>query len=368
MGPSVPAAHHQTTMIAALVIVEVCALILQMIWLSAQAWHLRRRAEQAARIAAELGAHLPSSTSDFDAITHWVTAARTYPRPVVRGLLEPVLNMTVGEPRLVVGEIWRDLGFLKEDMALSRSRFASRRVRAMRGLSLVAGPEEAPILLERLHDLHVIRIMVAQILVRIGSPDHLRACFAGFTLTSRLLEQPLAEVLTQVDAAQMTALLDLVLSKSDPNVQRLILVASARTVPDECLRRLPAAAAHGDRELRIGAVQAVAVLGAPELAPLLVGALVDPAAEVRAQGAKALGRMRLQSTIEPLALALEDAAFWVRQNAAAALAALREPGRRRLQEVADHGGDRYARDSARQELLRLSALQEPAVLQAGAQS
>ena len=362
MDYPVPVAHPQQAMIATLLILEVCALVLQIAWLSAQAWHLRRRAEQAVRIAAELGAHLPTSTSDFDAITHWVAAARGYPREVVRGLLEPVLTMTVGEPRVVVGEIWRDLGFLREDVALSRSSFTSRRVRAMRRLSLVAGPEEAPVLLERLHDVHVIRIMVAQMLVRIGTPAQLRACFAGFTLTSRLLEQPLAEVLGQVNGDQMTALLDLVSAKGDPCVQRLILVAAARTVPDECLRQLPTAASHADRELRIAAVQAVAVLGAPELAPLLVGALVDSAAEVRAQAAKALGRLRLHSTIEPLALALEDSAFWVRQNAAAALGAMGSAGRRRLQAVADAGSDRYARDSARQELRRLAALQEPAVL------
>jgi hypothetical protein len=334
----------------------VSALALQILWLSVQSWLLRRHAEQSLRIAAELGTHLPTSTSDFDAISHWVTAARTYPRGVVRGLLEPVLTMTTGEPRVVVGEIWRDLGFLREDVALSRSRFAARRVRAMRGLALVAGPEEAPVLLERLHDVHIIRIMVAQMLVRIGEPAHLRACFAGFKVTSRLLEQPLAEVLGQVNAAQMTALLELLAGEGDPNVKRLILVAAARTVPNECLRRLPTAAADRDRELRIGACQVVGVLGAPELAPLLVAALVDSAPEVRAQAAKALGRLRVPSTIEPLALALEDSAFWVRQNAAAALGAMGPAGRRRLQAVADAGADRYAVDSARQELRRLANL------------
>jgi len=219
----------------------------------------------------------------------------------------------------------------------------------------VAGPREAPVLLERSRDIHVIRIMVAQTLARIGSPTELRACFAGFLLRSRLLEQPLAEVLGQVSEAHLQELLALLDGPGDPCVQRLILVAAARIAPDECLRRLPAAASHADRELRIGACQAVAVLGAAELAPLLVAALVDPVAEVRAQAAKALGRMRVASTLEPLALALQDQAFWVRQNAAASLGALGLAGRRRLMQVADAGRDRFAADSARQELRRLLA-------------
>jgi HEAT repeat protein len=321
-----------------------------------RAWQMKRRAEMAARIAAELGGHLPTTTTDPVEIEHWVAAAAAYPRSVVRDFLEPVLSMTVGEPHDAVEAVWRKLGFLTEDLALSRSRFLARRVRAMRRLSLVAGPGEAAALLERRNDVHVIRIMVAQILVRIGSPEELKACFAGFSLTSRLLEQPLAEVLGQVTVPQVTALLELLSAGGDPCVQRLVLVAAARIAPDGCLQRLPAAAAHTDRELRIGACQAVAVLGAAELAPLLVAALVDPLAEVRAQAAKALGRLRVPSTIEPLALALEDNAFWVRQNAAASLGALGLAGRRRLQAVADAGADRYAVDSARQELRRLAAL------------
>jgi HEAT repeat protein len=150
--------------------------------------------------------------------------------------------------------------------------------------------------------------------------------------------------------------------EGDPCVQRLILVAAARTAPEACLRRLPAAASHADRELRIGACQAVAVLGAAELAPLLVAALVDPAAEVRAQAAKALGRLRVASTLEPLVLALQDSAFWVRQNAAASLGALGVAGRRRLQLVADTMADRFAADSARQELRRLSGQEQGSLL------
>jgi len=362
--PAAPLPNPHQAMLGTLVIIELAALLLQIAWLTVHAWRLRRRAQMAARIAAELAAHLPDSTVDPGAIERWVAAARGYPRGVVRELLQPVLSMTAGDAREAVVEIWRGLGFLDEDLAQSRSMFLTRRVRAMRWLTLVARPQEAPILLERSRDIHLIRIMVAQALVRIGSPAQLRACFTGFLLKSRLLEQPLAEVLSQVSEAHIQELLGLLDSEGDPCVQRLILVAAARTAPDDCLRRLPAAASHADRELRIGACQAVATLGAPELAPLLVAALVDSAAEVRAQAAKALGRLRVASTLEPLALALQDQAFWVRQNAAASLGALGMAGRRRLQLVADSGRDRFAADSARQELRRLSAHDRKAVAEA----
>jgi HEAT repeat protein len=77
---------------------------------------------------------------------------------------------------------------------------------------------------------------------------------------------------------------------------------------------------------------------------------------VRAQAAKTLGRMRIEAAIEPLTAALEDRAFWVRQNAAAALRAFGDPGRRRLEEVAANGRDRFAADTARQELRRHQVL------------
>jgi HEAT repeat protein len=60
----------------------------------------------------------------------------------------------------------------------------------------------------------------------------------------------------------------------------------------------------------------------------------------------------MAAALDPLTRALEDSAFWVRQNAAAALMGFGDIGRRRLEEVASSGRDRFAVDTARQELRR----------------
>jgi HEAT repeat protein len=216
----------------------------------------------------------------------------------------------------------------------------------------VAGPEEAPALLDRRHDRHIIRVLAAQTLVRVATPEQLFAFMSEMKMPSRLMEQPLAESLAACSEAQIDLLLDRLTDLSDPSLRRLVLVSAARVSPTSCMMRLPLAARAPDKEVRIAACMAISRLGAPELASLAVTALGDEAFEVRAQAAKALGVLRSPVALEPLTRALEDRAFWVRQNAAAALAGLGEPGRRRLTEVVEGGGDKFAVDTARQELNR----------------
>ena len=78
--------------------------------------------------------------------------------------------------------------------------------------------------------------------------------------------------------------------------------------------------------------------------------LRDPAWEVRAQAAKALGRSQALAAIPALAEALSDSTFWVRQNSAEALGALGPAGLAQLQQRAMRDSDPFARDAARQVL------------------
>jgi len=73
----------------------------------------------------------------------------------------------------------------------------------------------------------------------------------------------------------------------------------------------------------------------------------------RAQAAKALGIMKNDSTIETLQLLLEDSSFWTRQYAANSLINIGIKGRDKLKEVATVGRDRFAKDTATQELQRV---------------
>jgi HEAT repeats len=340
--------------IRALLAGDALVLLLELSWLVGHAGLLRRGGARAASFARQLGDRLMYGLGDARVRADWVRSVRGVPRALLRAYLEPLLHMTDGEARDGLTAVWRDLGLLEQDLAQSRSWFWTRRLRAVRRLALVAGPAEAPVLLLRRDDHHLIRILAAQTLVRIGTPVQLREFVAQFRLPSRLLEQPLVDVLAATSPDQMFELLQILGTNADPNVQRLVIAGAARVTPGACLSWLPEAFHSPEKEVRIGACQAAGWLGTPEVSRLLLRALMDPAFEVRAHAAEALGRLRAPSTIEPLARALSDVAFWVRQSAATALVAMGDSGQRRLRDVANLARDRFARDTARQELQRLA--------------
>jgi hypothetical protein len=355
MSPETFGGPHQD-LVLRLALGEGALFVLELVWLVLHVTRGRLASRQAARFARRHGDQLLEVLRDPAARAGWVQAARAYPRLLVRNFLEPLLPMTEGEAREALGQVWRDLGFLAQDLAMSRSRLWSRRMRAMRRLSLVAGPGEAQALLDRSGDRHLIRIMAAQTLVRVGSPAELRECLRRLTLPSRLLEQPVVEALSSASPEQVAAMLELLSSDADPCVRRIVLLTAARVDPGRCLESIPAAATSSEKEVRIGACLAAGTLGSHDLLPLMLRALAeDPAFEVRAQAAKALGRLRSPEGIAGLARALEDRAFWVRQNAAAALREHGDSGRLQLEEIAARGQDRFAVDTARQELRRLVA-------------
>jgi hypothetical protein len=347
------------TAIPALLVADALVLLLDLLWLVGRAGLLGRGDARAASFARQVGDRLMYGLGDAQARADWVRSVRNFPRAVLRAYLEPLLHMTDGQARDGLVTVWRELGLLERDLAQSRSWFWTRRLRAVRRLALVAGPAEAPVLLLRREDHHLIRVLAAHTLVRIGTPVQLREFVAQFRLPSRLLEQPLVDVLAAASPDQMFELLQLLGTTADPNIQRLVIAGAARVTPGACLRWLPEAFRSPEKEVRIGACQAAGWLGTHEVSRMLLQALMDPAFEVRAHAAEALGRLRAPTTIEPLARALSDVAFWVRQSAATALVSLGDIGQRRLRDVANLARDRFARETARQELHRLATRQRP---------
>ncbi len=357
-------------LVCAIFVIEVGGLLGQLLWLALHRMSMRLHARRSAAFARAHGDKLMRVLRDPVGRADWIQTARAYPRRLVRSCVEPLLPMTEGEAREALGVVWRALGFLDDDVRRSRGWLWNRRVRAMRTLTLMAGPTEAPALLARARDRHLIRIMAAQTLVRVGTPEQLRDCLRQLTLPSRLLEQPLVEALSAASPAQVQALLELLSSAADPCVRRLVLTSAARTAPALSLARIPEAIASPEKEVRIGACLAAGMLATEELVPPLLTALTgDAAFEVRAHAAKALGRMRAPAAMPALCRGMEDRAFWVRQNAAASLREFGEEGRRLLEEIAAAGKDRFAADTARQELHRMGpAAAEVAAAAGGARA
>jgi HEAT repeat protein len=344
--------HRHYGAVTAIILAEICLVQLQLAWLLGHTLFLRATAREAARFAAQLGDALPDVGRTAEGRARWVRQARSYRRSTLRRQIEPLLAITQGETRDSLVALYRDLGFLAQDISMSRSALTAWRMRAVRRLSLVASAQEAAILLERRNDHHMIRVLAAQTLVRVGTAEQLFAFMVQMRMASRLMEQPLAESLVACTEEQIDLLLDRLSQLVEPSLRRLVLVAAARVAPTSCVMRLPLAVVSSEKEVRIAACLAIARLGAAELAPLAIAALADEAFEVRAQAAKALGVLRALPALEALTGALGDRAFWVRQNAAAALGALGPEGRGRLEAVVQAGTDRFAVDTARQELHR----------------
>jgi HEAT repeat protein len=83
---------------------------------------------------------------------------------------------------------------------------------------------------------------------------------------------------------------------------------------------------------------------------ILLRLIEDPEPVVRAQAAKAFGKMKNVEAIEILTKSLKDLSFWVRQNAASSLFSTGEQGLLRLREIAEKSEDPFASDAAKQEI------------------
>lgn len=100
---------------------------------------------------------------------------------------------------------------------------------------------------------------------------------------------------------------------------RALMDIGASALPE--LRRL---ARNTDPRVSAGAIELVGWLGDPADADLLVDAMADPSAEVRARSAAALGRLAETDGAAALARALDDRIYFVRLHAARALGHVRE--------------------------------------------
>ena len=81
-----------------------------------------------------------------------------------------------------------------------------------------------------------------------------------------------------------------------------------------------------------------------------MAALQDEEWPVRAQAARALGRIRAPMALLELPSRLTDSAWWVRRHAAYALIEFGEEGAAELRRIAGGSPDPYARDMAREAL------------------
>ncbi|HEX7125885.1 MAG TPA: HEAT repeat domain-containing protein [Thermodesulfobacteriota bacterium] len=264
----------------------------------------------------------PNTTPD-DLAAFWRRSGA--PESVASLLLDEVRALGPG-PRAVVTGAFEAVGRVDRDLAALRSRRWWVRAAAADRLRRLAVPRAAEPLLERLRDRHEeVRLVAARALADLGDARVVRPLLASLSGSSRWAAIQAAAILTTLGPAAadtLTAVLreEATHAGGDPRRLRLLLDGLAEAGNRDAAGTVAAFLSHRDPDIRARAARVLGRLGAPGAARVLRQALDDPAWPVRAQAAAALLEAPLDAgTLDALALRLSDSAYWVRLNAAETL-------------------------------------------------
>lgn len=330
-------------------LVLVCGLIL---WLWVQSGRQLHKEYAHQRFVDQMEEAFFKALGDEESLRQWMQQAQDFPREFVRDFVADYLLQTRGRSHDTLVELYHEFGYAADDHEQARSMSERKRLEAMRRLYVVATEADREVLLEQADSDYLSRVLAAQALARVGQPEDIVEILKSLELRTQMMEEPVHAVLDELSIEQLRYVFTRWQQFESGRVRRILLMVAAEKNLAEVASALERAAQSDDLEVRIGACAAAASLPERDTLDLLINALDDPAWQVRARAAKALGRRREAAAIEPLAEALKDRAFWVRQDAAAALREIGERGLDRLGHVAEHSDDRYAAESAGQELQR----------------
>ncbi|AWV88352.1 HEAT repeat domain-containing protein [Bradymonas sediminis] len=291
----------------------------------------------------------------------WMERAAKFEPSLVQDFLASVLLHTRGAAYDALIVLYHEFGYAEQDRAASRSKNALKRLRALRRLYVLGSAEDRPVLLEQAGAEYLAQVLAMQTLARVGQPEDIVALLQVTRLYSQMMEEPVQAVLSKLPPESLRYVFARWQQFECGRVRRLLLTVAAEQRLEGVSELLAPAARSEDMEVRIGACQAAGSLQGRPSFDLLLSALDDPTWQVRARAARALGRRQEPAAAAPLAQALKDRAFWVRQDAAGALGMLGAPGAEQLHHVAAYCDDRYAAESATQELQRSQRLLERAV-------
>jgi HEAT repeat protein len=265
----------------------------------------------------------PKTTAE-DLAAFWRGAAA--PESVARLLLDEVRALGP-ERRAAVAGAFEAVGRVDRDLAALRSRRWWVRAAAADRLRRLAVPRAAGPLLERLTDRHEeVRLVAARALADLGETRVIRPLLASLSGSSRWAAIQAAAILTALGPAAADTLAAVLREEAtrpgggDPRRLRLLLDGLAEAGDRDAADAVSAFLSHRDPDIRARAARVLGRLAAPGAVRLLRQALDDPAWPVRAQAAAALLEAPLDAgTLEALALRLSDSAYWVRLNAAETL-------------------------------------------------
>ena len=351
---AVPAYRFLLVLIAA----EVFLVLIQVFWLTVHAWRNHYLEQAEVRFHKELDAPFHKGFADSSDVRKWIDAARKYPDEVIRKFIdEHNLGIKKSKEREILRALYVGTGLQRTDLSALDSRFHHERVAAIRQLQKFIEPEQLPELLSRKEDYQINRMLILQAIARVGSFKDLQEALDEIELSGRIMEQPIYNILSELDEARFQPLLVVWPKLKSPYIRKILLLLAVERGSERVPELITEAAMDPEKDIRIGACNAIADYRDPSFVPHLATLARDPFWEVRGQAAKAIGVLDGKDAIDILETMLGDESFWVRQNAAVSLSSI-SGGLDRLQKIFDGGSDKFAKDAARQEIERYHLTRE----------
>ncbi len=279
-----------------------------------------------------------------------------FDRRLLRSILLGLALDLRGDTGEAIATLYRDLGFLKHDLARLRSWLPTRRANAAADLGLIHSAEAMPALMRALKDSDVrVRQAAVWAIGQVGTPASLSGLVRLLGDRSLVVAQRTQEVL----AERGGEIADSILRYAETSSSRSGRLAAVQLIgwlrittgADFLLRCMN----DLDPEVRVKSVKACAAIGDPRFLETFHARLDDARWEVRCQAAKGLSLFGSAASVPRLATALRDRHWWVRFYAATALAEIGPAGEEAL-DLALHDPEPSVQEMARYLLERGDAI------------
>jgi HEAT repeat protein len=264
-------------------------------------------------------------------------------------LIIEYMGLLRGTERERLAQLAVEVGLVKRYFGKLGSRRRWQRARAAENLGYLGGPDAVGSLKELLADSdETIRAVAARALARIGTSEAARALAGTLDDPSGLTRVRIAENLARVGSLAVEPLIEILTTRKRRRSRAPIMAAQVlgNLRAAEARPALRWAICHGENvDLKAQAARALGKIGNTEDVPTLLELCEDEEWPVRAQAANSLGMIGESSTIPTLQRLTTDQEWWVRLNATRALANMGRGGELALLEVLE-GPDRFARHRA----------------------
>jgi HEAT repeat protein len=262
-----------------------------------------------------------------------------------------------GRERQHLIEVAQQFSLVSRTVAALHNRRWTDRELAATHLGILGIPSTVPELTRLLTDRRQeVRYTAARSLAQIGTTEAFTALLSLLRSGTPLNRPRLLEIVQDTTFTEMEPVRELLLDDSTPLELRLLLIELVGNWRDhrmvETLREM---LLTDDVDIICRTMKALILIGDSDSLPYILQYSDDPRWEVRALVARAIGKLDFGEATGILRQLLSDEGYWVRRNAAEALAELGADGRIVLDDY-NILKDRFASDIARYQLERAGVI------------